>query len=365
MAAPSQWRAAVLAREASSLCGCRWGRRSLPGSRPPPESRRRESAHSLSIVVVEDNPDVAQALTIALEHAGHRVNRFADGPSALAGAARFKPEAILLDIGLPGIDGYELAARLRQKRSLQNTLFVALSGFKRAETAGKPRGDFDHYFVKPVDYEKLLAILDEHARAMEAVSKKPQTPKRRKSRRVLLVEDHAELAAVTAEVLRQEGLEVRIALSGREALEAASDFRPQLILCDLHLPDMPGEELVRELRANPGTERSRVAIVTALHESDVSMLRRRAKQMGVDRFVSKPLTVEKIRTLLRNSRSWRNDPVPGSVGGELRDGSEAQALHDLVLVKLDGSLRNLPISELRLWAHVPQPAGAAPLAGGG
>jgi PAS domain S-box-containing protein len=253
---------------------------------------------SLSIVVVEDNPDVAQALTIALEHAGHRVRRFADGPSALAGAARLKPGAILLDIGLPNIDGYELATRLREKQSLRNTLFVAISGFKRAMEAGKPRGDFDHYFVKPVDYEQLLAILEEHARAMGTVSKKPQTPKRKKSPRVLLVEDHAELAAMTAEVLRQEGLEVRTALSGREALEAASDFRPQLILCDLHLPDMPGEDLVRELRANPGTKRSRVVIVTALHESDVSMLRRRAKQMTVDRFVSKPLTVEKIRTLL-------------------------------------------------------------------
>ena len=268
--------------------------RVAPAARKPAPRER----HPLSIVVVEDNPDVAQALTIALEHAGHKVNQFADGPSALAGAARLKPAAILLDIGLPGIDGYELAARLRQKRSFKNTLFVALSGFKRAETAGKPRGEFDYYFVKPVDYEKLLAILDEHARTKEAVPKKPQTPKRRKSRRVLLVEDHAELAAVTAEVLRQEGLEVRTALSGREALGAASDFRPQLILCDLHLPDMPGEELVRRLRANPATGRSRVVIVTALHESDVRNLRRRAKQMAVDRFVAKPLTIEKIRTLL-------------------------------------------------------------------
>jgi len=59
--------------------------------------------------------------------------------------------------------------------------------------------------------------------------------------RVLLVEDHAELAELTAQMLCSEGLDVRVAGSGREALDSASKFRPQLVLCDLHLPDISGK----------------------------------------------------------------------------------------------------------------------------
>jgi CheY-like chemotaxis protein len=278
-----------------------------PPSAPPEASEagpRPRARRGLSIVVAEDNPDVAQSLAIALEQAGHRVQLFADGPSALSGLASLKPAAVLLDIGLPGMDGYELAARLRRKRNLQHTLFIAISGFKQRVYAGKAGGDFDHYFVKPVDAVTLLTLLDTHAGAREdRAATVRQAPKKQKARRVLVVEDHAELAAVTAELLRQEGLEVRTALSGREAMEIAEEFRPELVLCDLHLPDMPGEELVRALRASPGGERARVVILTALHESQIASLRRGAKQVGIDQFLSKPLTPEKLRAELARLKS--------------------------------------------------------------
>ena len=142
----------------------------LPLVKPPPVPRpvrkaapARRPGRQLSVVVVEDNPDVAETLATGLEQAGHRVRLFADGPSALSGLARLKPHAVLLDIGLPGMDGYELASRLRQKRNLRHTLFVGLSGFKQRVQAGEGRGDFDHYFVKPVDLAKLLTLLETHA----------------------------------------------------------------------------------------------------------------------------------------------------------------------------------------------------------
>ncbi len=149
--------------------------RTSAGKLAPASGERR----SLSIMIVEDNPDVAQSLAIALEQAGHTVNLFADAPSALAGVARLDPEAIVLDIGLPGIDGYELAAKLRQKRGLQNALFVAMSGFKREVEVGRPRGEFDHYFVKPLDYKQMLAVLGEWARTTGATSKEGPSPKRK------------------------------------------------------------------------------------------------------------------------------------------------------------------------------------------
>ena len=108
--------------------------------------------------------------------------------------------------------------------------------------------------------------------------------------RVLLVEDDADLAEATAEFLSLEGLDVHIAASGRAALEAASAFCPQLVLCDMNLPDISGLEVVRSLRSNPSTESAYLVILTAMRVD--------AKQPGVDAFISKPITDEAVHTLM-------------------------------------------------------------------
>jgi PAS domain S-box-containing protein len=137
----------------------------LPLVAPPFDSLREEpqpaheSHRAQSIVIVEDNPSVAAALEAALGQAGHSVHLFADGPSTLAGVSAVKPDALLIDIGLPGMDGYELAARLKQQTGVRNALYVAVSGFKRRKPEGV-HDEFDHYFSKPVDVPALLALLD-------------------------------------------------------------------------------------------------------------------------------------------------------------------------------------------------------------
>jgi two-component system alkaline phosphatase synthesis response regulator PhoP len=119
--------------------------------------------------------------------------------------------------------------------------------------------------------------------------------------RVLLVEDYPDLAAVTADFLESEGLEVQTALSGREALDIAPVFRPQLVLCDLNLPDMTGLEVVDGLRSNPVTAQIYVAILSAIggmelkHESG-------AEQHRIDAFISKPIALDTIRRLVEATR---------------------------------------------------------------
>jgi CheY-like chemotaxis protein len=115
--------------------------------------------------------------------------------------------------------------------------------------------------------------------------------------RVLLVEDHPDLAAATSEFLEAEGLDVRTALSGGEALEIAPAFRPQLTFCDLNLPDMTGLDVVRELRSNAATEGTYVVILTGLGRAELPP-RTEADRLRVDAFVAKPLTIELIRTLV-------------------------------------------------------------------
>jgi len=114
------------------------------------------------------------------------------------------------------------------------------------------------------------------------------------SLRVLLVEDDPDLAEATAEFLRLEALDVRIAASGRDALETATGFQPQLVLCDLNLPDMTGLELVRSLRSNPSTKGTYIAILTAMRERDLTG-RMEAGEQQADAFISKPLTFDAVR----------------------------------------------------------------------
>ncbi len=144
-----------------------------------------------------------------------------------------------------------------------------------------------------------LKLIDTHAGARRASADKARrTRKGVTALRVLLIEDNAALAEATAEMLRQQGLEVAIAHSGREALDSAPAFRPQLILCDLHLPDMAGMDVVKRLRSIASTRRSRVVILTALGDSELHELRRRRKELEVDNFLSKPLKADTIRKLM-------------------------------------------------------------------
>jgi CheY-like chemotaxis protein len=114
----------------------------------------------------------------------------------------------------------------------------------------------------------------------------------------LLVEDHAALAEVTAEFLRELGLEVQIAQSGEQALETAVVFLPDIVLCDMRLPDMSGLDVAGALRANPKTKGVLIALNTAMDDVDIHLLEREAQANAVNLFLSKPITEEKLERLL-------------------------------------------------------------------
>ena len=111
--------------------------------------------------------------------------------------------------------------------------------------------------------------------------------------RLLLVEDNAVLAEATAEYLKLSGLDVFIAGDGKDALQAVGVFRPEIILCDLRLPDISGLDLLQAFRLNPDTEDAVLALHLAVSEVDLH-----EANAQIDLFLSKPLTKEKIQCLL-------------------------------------------------------------------
>jgi CheY-like chemotaxis protein len=129
--------------------------------------------------------------------------------------------------------------------------------------------------------------------------------------RLLLVEDHAVLAEATAEFLRRMGIEVRIAKSAAEALIVAEAFSPEIVLCDLGLPDHSGLEVARALRAIVDMGNVLFALHTALSDTEIRILERQIHRDEVQLFVSKPITEEKIATLLRELLTLRkNSRIP-------------------------------------------------------
>ena len=114
---------------------------------------------TLNVLVVDDNRDTAQAEAMLLKMHGHQVKLAHDGRSALELFEEIKPDAVLLDIGLPVINGYDVAAKLRE-RGYANTLLIAVSGYGQTEDRERSkRAGFNHHLVKPVDVRELLAIL--------------------------------------------------------------------------------------------------------------------------------------------------------------------------------------------------------------
>jgi CheY-like chemotaxis protein/nitrogen-specific signal transduction histidine kinase len=111
------------------------------------------------ILVVDDNVDSAESMAFLLKFSGHEVQIAHDGPSAIETALLFLPQVLLLDIGLPGMSGYEVARRLRERPEMRNAALLALTGYGQEEDRRRSKeAGFDHHLVKPVD-PKLLETL--------------------------------------------------------------------------------------------------------------------------------------------------------------------------------------------------------------
>jgi PAS domain S-box-containing protein len=126
-------------------------------------AEQRRPAAARRILVVDDNVDSAQSLAMLLNRMGHETQMAYDGLEAVQAAAAFKPQIILLDIGLPKLNGYEAAKKIREQASADGLAIIALSGWGQDRDKQRAlESGFDHHLTKPVDYatlEKLLTIV--------------------------------------------------------------------------------------------------------------------------------------------------------------------------------------------------------------
>jgi PAS domain S-box-containing protein len=132
----------------------------VPQAVTPPENSTEPAARPLRVLLVDDVADTRIVFGRLLEILGHQVRTAGDGPSALEAALEFRPDVVLLDLGLPGMNGYEVAQQMRREPVLQNVVLAALTGYgQQIDRQRSQQMGFDHHLVKPIDVDELQQLL--------------------------------------------------------------------------------------------------------------------------------------------------------------------------------------------------------------
>jgi DNA-binding response OmpR family regulator len=164
---------------------------------------KKQDGRALHVLVVDDNTDAADSLGLLVRMWGHDVRVAYDGSGLPEMAAGYRPDAILLDIGLPRVDGYCLARLIRQQPELQGILLVAVTGYADEEhRALSQEAGFDHYLVKPVDPDELRNLLGNLLQTRQPEQPAPAAPGELEREETLLLTDtHHEIVLELKEAL--------------------------------------------------------------------------------------------------------------------------------------------------------------------
>jgi signal transduction histidine kinase/CheY-like chemotaxis protein len=263
----------------------------LPVEPARPETAR--SAGAALVLVIEDDPAAVRLLRTYLEDAGHLVEATSDGESGMAAARRLNPDAIILDVLLPGIDGWEVMRRLKADADLRDIPVVVLTVVDERNVA-MSLGAAD-YFLKPVHRDALLARLASYTFT---------TKVKLHTVRVLVIDDDPAARELVRQALEPEGFEIIAADSGPAGVALARQMRPDLVICDLVMPGMDGFEVVQALAESDLPAQVPIMILTSQQLSDTDRERLNGRVAGIVQ-KSEDLRVSLDRWFSRASRLAR------------------------------------------------------------
>jgi len=216
--------------------------------RPLPDAAPGSQAASL--LVIDDDPRSAELLRTQLQAHGYRVEIALDAQRGLQRAEQLQPDAILLDVLMPGMDGWEMLSRLKEREATRHIPVVIVSvtdELRRGFALGAAQ-----VLTKPVAKEDLLA-------ALGAMGLRPATT----HGRVLIVDDDPGAVNIVGKHLRAAGFDCANAYGGQEALESVRRSRPALIVLDLMMPQVSGFDVIEALASQPDTADIPIIVLTA------------------------------------------------------------------------------------------------------
>ena len=239
------------------------------------------------ILVVEDDPPTAEVLTLYLVQGGYRVAHAYSGEEALGRIRELKPFAVLLDVMLPGKDGWEILQELKSDSEFKD-IPVIISSIIDNRELGFALGASD-YLVKPVDRMTLLRKLEQLSFS---------TKKTRKHVNILCIDDHDDVLDLLASILEPSGFNVLTANTGPGGIEKALTYKPDLIILDLMMPEVDGFEVVQTLKSNSSTTDIPILILTAKDLTVDDRLRLAGK---IENFIQKShFTKEDLLSYIKN-----------------------------------------------------------------
>jgi two-component system, cell cycle response regulator len=250
------------------------------------------------ILVIEDNPANLELMTYLLKSFGHDVATAEDGDLGLAAARRRRPDAIVCDVQLPGMDGYAVVREVRADASLRAIPVIAVTAL--AMVGDREKGlatGFNGYIPKPIDPENFVVQIEHfltvdqrgvtpHQEA-ESAAVPPDQPRCAKCGTVLVVDDSPTNRELIYQTLTPFGYEVCLASTVAGGLELVAANVPDLVLSDLHMPYENGFDLIRRLRADPRFADVPIILVSSSLWGVKD--RETATQLGVTRFLFRPL----------------------------------------------------------------------------
>jgi DNA-binding response OmpR family regulator len=204
------------------------------------------------VLVIEDDPSAVRLLRTYLESDGYTVRLARDGPSGIATARTDPPAAIILDILLPGTDGWEVLRELKADPLLRDVPVIIVTVVDE-RGLGLALGAVD-YFLKPVDRTALLDRLSRYTFTTKVKSGPV---------RILAIDDDPAALDLIDAALRPEGFDVVHASGGQEGIDQARATRFDLVVCDLLMPDVDGFDVVTALKSEASTSEVPILILTA------------------------------------------------------------------------------------------------------
>ncbi len=249
------------------------------------------------VLLIEDSPTFAAELDSALKEAGHEVLVAPTAEEGLRLAADLRPDAAVVDQMLPGMDGAEAIRRLRADAALRRIpcMLLTASGSRADELRALEAGA-DAFVQKHTGVELILVRLAALLRAGPHPSAGAGLSSLLAPKRVLAVDDSPSFLGELCDELRTEGYDVVAARSGAEALELLGTQPVDGILMDLLMPEMPGNEVCRRIKAHPAWRDIPLIILTAMEESAAMI---EGINAGADDYITKSGDFEILKARLR------------------------------------------------------------------
>jgi PAS domain S-box-containing protein len=218
------------------------------------------------VLVVDDDPTVRELMRRTLEREGFRVRQASGGAEGLRLARALRPDAITLDVMMPGMDGWATLTALKSDPALAETPVVMVT-IVDDKNLGYTLGAAD-YLTKPIDRKRLASVLLKYRRDDPGGV-------------ALVVDDDRDSRELIAQMLAKEGWSVAEAENGRAAIEKLDEARPDLILLDLMMPEMDGFEFAHRLRRDPRWRDVPILVITAKDLTDDDRRRLNGQVLGV------------------------------------------------------------------------------------